>query len=370
MPCLTKQRIELRAIGFAVDDVGGQCREVVGLQGRLSPKHDGPAAVVKIVRGLGGELREQFSHAAQFFGARGFLALRIVGHPDVVGLVGGQIEILHALVGIQQILEHAEQQLVGVGIGGAEFVIALGVFAQTGIFGMFQDECDVARCVQVGDELHVMAQAVIGQFLKLGGRERVRLHQGRRAPVLEVALQLEGESVHLEERRLPDGLLQRFDAVEMMGIVPVKLAHLKVGPVFDFAFGEHEGAVARLQQLHESHDAVVQAGRRVCRRSSRDRGSVRSCRPARARTSRSRSCASPTLAEFGAMTRRSVPAGRADFVSCQWYRVREFLVEDFECRIAGRNSLRQHIPIARKREVRGAQTDGLRLRHHDVPSGE
>ena len=234
---------------------------------------------------------------------------------------------------------------------------------------MLQDERDVARCVQVGDELHVMAQAVIGQFLKLGRRERVRFYQGGSARVLEVALQLEGEAVHLEERRLPDGLLQDVDAVEMMRVVPVKLAHLKVGPIFDFAFGEQEDAVARLQQLYESHDAVVQAGRRV----GGDRHPIAAQFHLVCLLRQRIAVAILRLADSGGI-RGDYEAQRA----CRAAGIREFqvkaaiefVVEDFEGRIAGRDSFTHHTPVARKCEFRCAEANDLRLRHHDVSPGE
>ena len=84
---------------------------------------------MQIVRRLGYKFRQHLPHAAEFFGAPPLLALRVVRHADVVRLVGGQIEIFHALVGIDQILKHAKHELVGIRIGGAQLVIAVGIFA-------------------------------------------------------------------------------------------------------------------------------------------------------------------------------------------------------------------------------------------------
>ena len=54
---------------------------------------------------------------------------------------------------------------------------------------MLEDERDVTRTVEERDELDVMPKAVISQFLILRRRVRLRLHQRRRAFVLEVALE-------------------------------------------------------------------------------------------------------------------------------------------------------------------------------------
>src|SRR5436189_659702 len=111
---------------------------------------------------------------------------------------------------------------------------------------MLQDEGDVARRVQIRNELDVMLQTVIGQFLELRGRKRLRLDQRGRGSELEMAFELQGEAVHLEKRRLPNGLLQSFHAIEMMRVIPIQLAELKVGPIFNLAFGQEQHAVAWL----------------------------------------------------------------------------------------------------------------------------
>ena len=102
-----------------------------------------------------------FAHTAEFLRAQRLLALRIVGEPDVVRFVRGQVKIFHPAIGVEQILEHARHQFVGIGVGGAELIITVGIFAQLRVFGMLQDERDVARTVEERNELHVMLKCVI-----------------------------------------------------------------------------------------------------------------------------------------------------------------------------------------------------------------
>ena len=73
--------------------------------------------------------------------------------------------MLNAAIGIQQILVHAFQQFVGVGIGGANLVIAVWKLSQLGIFRMLEDEGNVSRSVEIRDQFDVVVQSVIGKFL-------------------------------------------------------------------------------------------------------------------------------------------------------------------------------------------------------------
>ena len=91
---------------------------------------------------------------------------------------------------------------------------------------MFQNKGIVRRSVEVGDDLDVIPLAVVGQFLKLPSAERVRLDERGRAPVLEVPLQLDGESIDLEKRGLADRPLQLAQPLKMVRVVPIDDAEL------------------------------------------------------------------------------------------------------------------------------------------------
>src|SRR5258708_6379696 len=146
---------------------------------------------------------------------------------------------------------------------GTKLVVSVGECTKPSILGVFQDEGDVARTVEVWDHLDVVSQAVIGQLLQLSRRERLRFDQRRRALVLEMSFQLDHETVDLEKRSLPDRMPQSFGTIEVMGIVPINMAELEVGPVFDMSLGKQKGAVAPLQQMHESSDSIEEPRRRI-----------------------------------------------------------------------------------------------------------
>src|SRR5262245_32991474 len=128
---------------------------------------------------------------------------------------------------------------------------------------MLQDKCDVRRAVEIRYQLYVILEGVVGEVLKLGRGKGVGLHDGGRALELKVPFQLQGEAVDLEEGRLANRLFQGFGALEMMGVVPIDLAMLEVGPVLDPAFGKPESAIARAQQLHQRLGAVKQSCRSI-----------------------------------------------------------------------------------------------------------
>ena len=113
-----------------------------GFIGKLSPKHHGPAVVVKILCVLVTNSASSFPTLPSSF-ARRLMALRVIGHADIIGFVGREIEVLHAPIGIHQILEHAEQQFDRIRVSRAQLVVALGKLAKLRVFGMFQDERDV-----------------------------------------------------------------------------------------------------------------------------------------------------------------------------------------------------------------------------------
>ena len=85
------------------------------------------------------------------------------------------------------------------------------------------------------------------------------------AAVLKVPFQLDRQAVDLEESGLTDGVLQRVESLQMVGIVPVDHAELQVGPVGDFPFRQPPAAVAPLDELHERFDSIEQTGRRIGR---------------------------------------------------------------------------------------------------------
>src|SRR5438132_13323242 len=128
---------------------------------------------------------------------------------------------------------------------------------------MFQDEGDVTRAVEVRDHLDVIAQTVVGQLLQLGGGERLRLYQRGRTLIFEMSFQLDCEAVDLEKRGLADGLLQSVGPIEVMGIIPVNLAELKVWPILNLPLGERQCTGARPQQLHEGDYSIEKPGRGV-----------------------------------------------------------------------------------------------------------
>src|SRR6185503_2820745 len=118
-----------------------------------------------------------FANTTEFFGPRRLLALPVVRQTAVIRLVRGQIEVTYSFIGVEQILEHAEQELERIRIGRAKLVVAVGERAQRGILRMLQDERDVPRTVEKRNELDMMPQPVVGQLLILDGRHCLRLDQ-------------------------------------------------------------------------------------------------------------------------------------------------------------------------------------------------
>ena len=106
-----------------------------------------------------------------------------------------------------------------------------------------------AGASRIGNYLHVIAEAVIGQFLVLGGRQRIRLDHRGRAPELEVPLELDGKAVDLEERGLAHGALQLGQALQVVGVIPIDVAPVQVGPVGDGAHGQIQVPAAEFQQV-------------------------------------------------------------------------------------------------------------------------
>ncbi len=154
-----------------------------------------------------------------------------------------------------------------------------------------------------------------------------------------------------------------------MGVVPVKLAQLKIGPVFDFALREEEGAVARLQELDEGDDAVVQAGGCV----GGDRHAIAAQLDLVCLLRQRVAVAILRLADLGGVrgddeAQRACRAGGSCEVPVK--SAIELVVEDFEGRVAGWHSLTHYRPVAGKDEFGRAEADHLGLRHHDVSAGE
>src|SRR5215813_8101443 len=117
---------------------------------------------------------------------------------------------------------------------------------------MLEDERNVPRRIQIRNKLDVARESIVGQRLQLRRRERVRLDHRGSALVLEVALELEDESVDLVERSLRDGGAQRLGPVQVMSVIPVDESKAQVGPVDDSAFGQPQGSVvARGDQLEK-----------------------------------------------------------------------------------------------------------------------
>ena len=102
---------------------------------------------------------------------------------------------------------------------------------------MLQYKRDVGRAIEAR-KLGVITPPVIGQLPQVGGRKRIGLYQHRNTLTLEVALQLDREEVEPEKSSLTDGVLEIFGPVQMMSIIPIDGAKLKIGPVFDAPCGQ------------------------------------------------------------------------------------------------------------------------------------
>src|ERR1700722_5517770 len=100
---------------------------------------------------------------------------------------------------------------------------------------MLQDEGDMRRPIQIGNDLHVIAKPIVGQLLVLRGRKSVWFDNSGRTVKLEVPFELQDEAVDLEERGLADGTLQFRQALQVMRIVPINMPQVKVGPICDAA---------------------------------------------------------------------------------------------------------------------------------------
>ena len=103
----------------------------------------------------------------------------------------------------------------------------------------------MAWSIEIRNQLDVIPKTVIREFLILGGRECVRLNQRGCAPELEVAFQLQDESVDLEKRGLTYSALQFRQALQVMRIVPIDMPQVKVRPVRDAALRQVHPSVAR-----------------------------------------------------------------------------------------------------------------------------
>ena len=104
------------------------------------------------------------------------------------------------------------------------------------VFRVFENKSHVPGTVDPWDQLHMMTQAVVGEFLQLLRRPGVRLDESRRALELKVAFEFESNGVDLEEGGLADDSFEGVDSFEMMCIVPEDQSQLQIGPIGDFSF--------------------------------------------------------------------------------------------------------------------------------------
>ena len=125
---------------------------------------------------------------------------------------------------------------------------------------MLENERDVSGCIEIGNKLHMIPQRVVRQFLILNRRQRIRFDNRRRALGLKMPFEFQNESVDLVKRSLPDRMLQRIKAIKVMGIVPIDLAQLKIGPIDDFPRWKPALSITMRDKLHQSFDAIKQPG--------------------------------------------------------------------------------------------------------------
>src|SRR5882757_3841201 len=102
-----EDRVELRAVYFAIDEMRRKSANIIGLQRIFTPEDYRPATIMQIIRCLGHKLRQHLSYAAQFLCALCFTTLLVVCKANVVRLVRREHKILPALVSRQQIVEHS-----------------------------------------------------------------------------------------------------------------------------------------------------------------------------------------------------------------------------------------------------------------------
>lgn len=139
---------------------------------------------------------------------------------------------------------------------------------------MFEDESDVSGSVQIGNDLDLVLQTIIGELLQFVWRQRIGLNQSRRALVLEMAVQLNDKAVDLEKRRLPHGAFQLAQAFQVVGIVPIDEAQREIRPVHDLAFRIPESPIALSQKLDQSFNSIKQAGRGIGRQANLERRQI------------------------------------------------------------------------------------------------
>src|SRR5581483_5969515 len=117
---------------------------------------------------------------------------------------------------------------------------------------MLQQESDMGRSVEIRDQLDVIAQSVSRQLLILLRTQRLRFDHRGRAFELKMAFQFQDESVDPERGGRADRPLEVIEPVQMMGVVPVDVAAMEIGPVRDSDFGQAEAS----RQLRESRRSV------------------------------------------------------------------------------------------------------------------
>src|SRR5207248_656127 len=127
----------------------------------------------------------------------------------------------------------------------AELVVAFRKLAKPGVFRVLQDEGVVSGPVQVRNKLDVIPRGVIRELLQFCGRERVGFDNGGGALILEVAFELEGESVDLVKRRLAKSRLQDVQMLQVVSVIPIDDPQSKVRPVRDFSFWQPQASAFR-----------------------------------------------------------------------------------------------------------------------------
>ena len=117
--------------------------------------------------------------------------------------------------------------------------------------------------VEVGDDLNVVTQPIIGQLLEFGGRERVGVHERRGARVLKVCVQAQRKRVDFEGRGAPNGIFQDFQMVEMHLLVPENFPVFNVRPVHELCFGQRKRRAGNFNHLNQRFRSIEQARRSI-----------------------------------------------------------------------------------------------------------
>src|SRR4051794_20163230 len=123
---------------------------------------------------------------------------------------------------------------------------------------MLQDERNVRGPVHPWHQLYVIAEAIVGQFLVLGRRQRIRLNDRRRTRKLEVSFELQLKPVDLEKCSLANRAFQLWQTFQVVGVIPVDVAQVQVGPVDNPALRQLKRSAAPLQQLRETLHRIEQ----------------------------------------------------------------------------------------------------------------